>query len=71
MPWLFCRALEIPFELKDLDCEPFYLGYGMQCSEAKLTVGMWYLPLTDLHGTQFASRFTSSKELDAYLLGMN
>ncbi len=66
-----CQALEIPFELEDLDCEPFYQGYGMQCSEAKLTVGMWYLPLTDLHGTSIRLPFTSSMEMDAYLLGMN
>ncbi len=36
-----CQALEIPFELKDLDCEPFHHGYGMQCTEAKLT--FWHV----------------------------
>ncbi len=31
-----CNALGIHFDLEPLDCDPFYHGYGMKCSEAKL-----------------------------------
>ncbi len=26
--WLSAIAIDIPFEIKPLDCEPFYHGYG-------------------------------------------
>ncbi len=37
------EALDIRFELENLDCEPFYHGYGMNCSKAKITIGVWRL----------------------------
>jgi len=64
---LICNSLRIPFELEPLDCEPFYHGYGMECSEAKLVVGIWNLPLSDLHGTEFKLPFYIVKG-DGYLL---
>ncbi len=39
----------------------------MKCSEAKLTIGIWKLPLADLHGTRFELPFYLA-EGDAYLL---
>ncbi len=56
-----CNALGIHFDLEPLDCDPFYHGYGMKCSEAKLTIGVWTLPLADLHGTRFELPFYPSK----------
>ncbi len=62
-----CQALDIPFELENLDCEPFYHGYGMNCSEAKITVGVWRLPLSDLLGNPFTFSFYVV-DGDGYLL---
>jgi hypothetical protein len=45
-----CLALETPVELPPLDCEPFLHGYGTECSDARLTIGIWYLSLGDLTG---------------------
>ncbi len=45
-----CHALKTPFKLEPLDCDPFFHGYEMQCSESKLTTGIWNLSLVDLHG---------------------
>ncbi len=52
-----CNALGIHFDLEPLDSDPFYHGYGMKCSEAKLSIGIWKLPLADLHGTRFELPF--------------
>ncbi len=52
-----CEALDIPFELENVDSEPFYHGYGMNCSEAKKTVGVWRPPLSDLLGNPFTFLF--------------
>ncbi len=52
-----CNALSIPFDLEPLNRDPFYHGYGMNCSAAKLTIGMWKLPLVYVHGNCFEVRF--------------
>ncbi len=52
-----CNALGIHFDLEPLDCDPVYHGYGMKRSEAKLKIGIWKLPLADLHGTRFELPF--------------
>ncbi len=39
----------------------------MKCSEAKLTIGIWKLPLVDLYGTHFKLKFYLV-EGDGYLL---
>ncbi len=52
-----CNALGIHFDFELLDCDPFYHGYGMNCSEDKLKSGIWKLPLADLHGTRFELPF--------------
>ena len=38
-------ALGIPVKLAPLDRPPFYHGYGGECSNARLTIGIWNLPL--------------------------
>lgn len=45
-----CRALNLQFELRDLDCQPFLHGYGKKCSDAEVTIGIWDMPITDLSG---------------------
>jgi hypothetical protein len=50
-------ALETPVELSPLDCEPFFHGYGTECSDARLTIGIWYLSLVDLNGNLFKLPF--------------
>jgi hypothetical protein len=52
-----CLALETPVELSPLDCEPFFHGYGTECSDAPLTIGIWYLSLVDLNGNLFKLPF--------------
>lgn len=61
------KALGIPLDLEPLDCDPFYHVYGMNCSGAKLTIGIWKLPLVDLDRTQFKLPFYLVKG-DGYLL---
>ena len=48
-----CNILGITFEIEPLDCQPFYHGYGMQCSEAQLVIGIWKLPMSYLRNTEF------------------
>jgi hypothetical protein len=50
-------ALGIPVHLSALDCAPFYHGYGEACSDARLTIGIWNLPLVDLNGVEFRIPF--------------
>lgn len=50
-------ALGIPVHLTALDCAPFYHGYGEACSDARLTIGIWNLPLVDLNGVEFRIPF--------------
>ncbi len=57
----------IPFDLEPPDCDPFYHGYEMKCSEAMLTIRIWKLPLVDLYGTHFKLKFYLV-EGDGYLL---
>ena len=62
-------ALGIDFEIRPLDCEPFYHGYGMKCSEAQLVVGICKLPITDLNGVKASITFYITKGDGFLLLG--
>jgi hypothetical protein len=50
-------ALGFPVHLLALDCAPFYHGYGEACSDSRLTIGIWNLPLVDLNGVEFRIPF--------------
>ncbi len=52
-----CNAIGIHFDLELLNCDPFYHGYSVKCSEAKLAIRIWNFPLADLHGTVFELPF--------------
>ena len=45
-----CNLLGIPLKLDPLDFTPFLHGYGERCSDAKITIGVWRLPITDQDG---------------------
>lgn len=45
-----CKALHIDFKLEPLDCDPFLHGYGKNCADAHITIGIWRLSLADIHG---------------------
>jgi hypothetical protein len=62
-------ALGISPELLPLDCPPFYHGYGEQCSNASLTIGIWALPLIDLNGFAFQIPFYVFQGTGPLLLG--
>jgi len=51
------NAMGIEFALSPLDCPPFIHGYGMKCSEPKVTIGVWMIPMTDLNGISFKLPF--------------
>ncbi len=59
----YADALGIHFDLEPLDCDPFYRGYGMKCSEAKLTIGIWKLPSPISMELALNYRFISSKAI--------
>jgi hypothetical protein len=52
-----------------LDCPPFYHGYGEECSNARLTIGIWNLPLCDLNGQLFQIHFYVFQGSGLLLLG--
>ena len=62
-----CLAMGIDFELEPLDCEPFYHGYGENCSDAEITIGVWRLPLDDLNGNKIDIPFYITKGSGFYL----
>ena len=43
-------AMNIPFKLHELDCEPFFHGYGPSCSDKNLVFAVWNLQITDIYG---------------------
>ena len=47
-----CLALGTPFELGPMDCDLFFHGYGMHCSEAELTVAIWDMPVKEVSGQE-------------------
>ncbi len=63
-----CNAVGIPFDLEPLDFNPFYHDYGMNSSEAKLTIGIWKISLVDLHGVHFKLAFYLVKVMGTYAL---
>lgn len=64
-------ALGINFQVEELDCEPFMHGYGEKCSDARITIGIWSLPLTDPSGKSFMIPFYVTKGDGVLLLGNN
>jgi hypothetical protein len=44
------RQLGVDFALLPLDSTPFLHGFGESCSDAKLTVARWMLPVKNLDG---------------------
>ena len=54
---ILCSLLGTPFKLEKLDCAPFLHGYGERCSDAKITIGIWRLPITDQDGFSTAIPF--------------
>jgi hypothetical protein len=62
-------ALGIPVQLSALDYAPFYHGYGEACSDARLTIGIWNLPLVDLNGLEFRIPFYIFQGSGPLLLG--
>lgn len=59
----------IDFTMEPLDCGPFYHGYGENCSDTHLTIGMWKLPLVDFNGNKVEIRFYITKGNGVLLLG--
>jgi hypothetical protein len=66
---LLSMALGIPIKLSALDCAPFHHGYGEACSDARLTIGIWNLPLVYLNGLEFRIPFYIFKSSGPLLLG--
>lgn len=64
-----CHALNIAFRLEPLDCTPFFHGYGRQCSEAQITIGIWNLPVTDTCGISASIPFYITRGDGFLLLG--
>ena len=67
-----CRlaiAMKVPFELIELDCDPFYHGYGLSCSEKQLVFGIWELPVFDLYGKEASILFYICEGDGPLLLG--
>ena len=62
-------ALGIPVNLSPLDFPPFYHGYGEKFSNARLTIGIWNLPLCDLNCQLFQIRFYDFQGSSPLLLG--
>lgn len=51
------RQLGIDFALLPLDSTPFLHGFGESCSDAKLTVARWMLPVENLDGEDVELEF--------------
>jgi hypothetical protein len=63
------RVLSFPLVSDELDCKPFYHGYGEVCSDAKITIAIWRLPLVDLNGKPFSIPFYVVQGSSPLLLG--
>ena len=44
---ILCGCFGIDFKLEPLDCDPFLHGYGEECSDARPTIGVWRMTVTD------------------------
>lgn len=62
-----CEAMGIDMVLRPLTGAPFLHGYGPKCSDAKITMAMWDLDVTDLTGTRVKIPFYVT-EGDGFLL---
>ena len=52
-----------------MDCEPFLHGYGKDCGDAEVTIGIWDLPVTDMSGTEAKIPFYVTRGDGFLLLG--
>ena len=59
----------IHVKLAPLDYQPFYHSYGEEYSNARLTIGIWNLPLCDLNGQLFQIPFHAFQGSGTLLLG--
>ena len=66
---ILCGCLGIDFKLKPLDCDPFLHGYGEECSDARPTIGVWKMPVTDRDGNTAFIRFYMVTGAGVLLLG--
>lgn len=67
-----CRlasAMNLEFELHDLDCDPFFHGYGPKCSERNIVFSIWKLPITDIYGKEVEIPFYICEGDGPLLLG--
>lgn len=62
-------TMDIPFKLRKLDCDPFYPGYGRNCSEAKLAFEIWYMPIRDISNKEVQITFYITHGDGLILLG--
>lgn len=61
--------MDVPLQLRPLDCDPFIHGYGEKCSEAQLTIGICDLPIVDLSSLQVQMPFYVTKGDGILLVG--
>lgn len=62
----FCLALGTQFELRPLDCDPFFHDYGRKYSEAEITIEILELPFTDIIGKKVIITFYTT-DRDGFL----
>ena len=62
-------AMGIDFKLRCLDCEPFYHGYGTNCTDAELAMAIWDMPITDIAGVPIKIPFHVTPGDGPILLG--
>ncbi len=56
-------------ELQELDCEPFYHGYGEQFSNDELVFAIWTIPIYDIYGSNADIPFYIAPGSRLFLLG--
>ena len=45
------------FEIEPMDMEPFYHGFGENCSDMQLTIGLWNCKLKDVNDSPYVLKF--------------
>ena len=45
--------MNVELKLDELDCEPFFHGYGPSCADKSLVFAIWKIPVTNLLETSF------------------
>lgn len=54
-------ALGQKFDLEPLDCVPFVHGFGINCSDASTSVGIWRMKGVDLQDREYSVKFYVTK----------